>query len=216
VGLLGGILGGVSGIAQKGVSLVAGDFYNTPAEKREARRAEKAARKDKASGLDAASDAEKRRGDYARQQGLHGNLISKIGLAPGAAQRDVAEEGALAMGRQSLLGGTAGLAGLRGVGVRGHGALASAGADAAAGVLAAERGKAGAETGVYGSVLQSLQNLQASGTMTKEKVRQLGAMAQGNPAAEKLVAKWEASAGATVKKSSLSGDIGGVVDYLTT
>ena len=203
---------GATGLA----STLAGDLYTSPKEKREARQAKKDAAKDKASGLEAASDAESRRADYARQKGLHGDLISKLGAAPGAAQRDVAEQGALAMGRQSLLGGTAGLAGLRGVGVRGHGALASAGADAAAGVLAAERGKAGAETGVYGSVLQSLQNLQASGTMTKEKVRQLGAMAQGNPAAEKLVAKWEASAGMSPKKSSLSGDVGGVVDYLTT
>ena len=149
--------------------------------------------------------------DEARMGKLEGDMQSKMAQAPGAAQRSVAEAGALSMGRANM-SGPGSLAANRDIGVKGLDAKAEADVDLSTANMAMARGKQTDETENYTMVSNALENAKRSGA-GKNAIARIAGMARGEAAramAENAMATYR-----DPKKASLIGDVSNIFKYAT-
>ena len=203
-----GIIGAiVDPLYEAGVNAVGG---RTSKQKRLAGEARAKNKKDKTlfgENIAANTEADK------RMEKLAGDMKTKMADVPGAAHRDTAEANALAMARANMAG-PGSIGAFRQSGVKGHDVLASNRADLSTALLATERGQQADEQQSAIDVSNALEAARRSGALNQGSIARISAMARGD-AAKRMVAHAEDTYKAP-KKSSLSGDVGNIMGYLTT
>jgi len=146
---------------------------------------------------------------FERENQLRQEAIRQARGMGGAAARDASQQGALAYGGAGMAPAGGGrLAGLRDVGMGAEGARQQAALEAT--IFEQEASPEAARQKKMAWLTQQIESLRAAGRLTPEAIQNLMPMAGGDP---EVVAFLNAQAGQAPGKSTLLGDLGGIVEY---